>query len=648
MNQITKTNEVKITQDILKELGNTANLLANSANGEREKTLEVTFQHSSSPNAITIDMSKFITDEGKINYDEKSIVEEKGRLLTRQELLRQTTSMERQVLAGFSVANSNLATKEVKTIFNGVVSKNSIDSVKEKWTGFSDEVEAFRDSLARDTFVNKASSYLEKTKAIMEKWGSPKSHIDFSDSGIDKHWDEFQSILDFVQDEFRKPFSGTERLEISNRIFEEIKKRLEEIEKELPPKGNPKDEPEGESEGEPEGEPEGESEGEPEGEPEDKPEGKPEGKPKRKPKGKPEFELEGDPEGESEGESEDESEDESEGEPEDETEPTGKPKTDDLMERIMSIPENTERPDLVNVKPDEVKPEGSEVKSEPWDNAKAVYCIWKNKVEHNDKLAHRDFLTKFRRTIETIKQSFAFKQVELARPVFGKSLGDLDSNGLHKFHMGEKIRLFEEKQVPKGKKYTIGILLDQSGSMSGNKIEEARQVTLAIVEALKQIKGIDLCVWGHTADQGKLGETVGKRCEIDMIPYYQKGMDYSAKLATANAIHNNGDGFAVRFIAERMLELNPSNPNSIHHLFVVSDGEPAASCYRGDNGVEHTRNCVEQARKLGVDVFGIGICNAFPNSVGQRLYGKDNFVVLKDTVSSLPLLCREIKKLITK
>ena len=41
------------------------------------------------------------------------------------------------------------------------------------------------------------------------------------------------------------------------------------------------------------------------------------------------------------------------------------------------------------------------------------------------------------------------------------------------------------------------------------------------------------------------------------------------------------------------------------------------------------------------------IQSAFDNGVGTSLYGTGNYVILTDTISSLPLLCREIKKLIT-
>ena len=617
----------KVGQEILRELSKTANLLSNSSQGEKEKKIEVTFATVSNSDSVTVDMQKFMVN-GKINYDEKAILQEKGRLLTRQELLRQTTSQERLALEGF--ASSHYAKPEVKTIFNGIVAKNSIDSVKEKWEGFKAEIESFKDSIGTQISVNQSSSYNDKIKAIIEKWTLDNANVDFGDSGIQENWKDFQEILDFVQQQFKNPTESFERLDIAKKFYEEILKRLKRL------KENPSPSPEGESpegkkpEGEspegkkPEGEsPEGESpEGEsPEGE---SPEGKsPEGE---KPEGKK-------PEGESpEGKS-----------------PEGESLVEDIMERMIKVPENhSVNRELCKIKLEDDSPTSAELKSEDWDSCKVKYCVWKNKVTPEAKTNHRRFLIENRKSIEAIKAAFAFKQVELTRATYGKTLGDLDVNGLHKFHMGEKVRLFEEKEIPKGKKYTIGILLDQSGSMSNNsKIEQARKVALIIVEALRQIKGIDLCVWGHTADCYKLSDR-GKANEIDMIPYFQKGMDFSQTLVNAISMSNNGDGFAIRFISERMLEINPSNSNSMHHLFVISDGEPAANCYDSIDGINHTGRCVQQARNNGVEVYGIGICNAFSEKTGQLLYGKGNFVVLKDTASSLPLLCREIKKLISK
>ena len=602
MNNKTKES-IKVGQEILAELTKTANLLSNGCEGDKEKTLSVGFKSTTSRTDLVADLSKFTAEDGSLVINDKALSEEKGRILTRQELLKTTTQHERMTLNGFSDESTVLSTPEIKTIFNGVSSKNAIDSVREKWSGFAPEIESFKDSIGQEISVTKESNMEEKVESIIEKWALPNSHIDFGDTGLDEHFEDFEKILDHVAEEFKKPVEGNERLKISKRIYDEIASRITEVEDETP---ETPETPEGEDETPETPEtPEGKGET-PEGE---KPEGKtPEGE---KPEGKT-------PEGK-------------------------KPLKDskNIGERIVERPDNSASPQgFQDLKADNDTPKDFPSSAEDYDPAKIKVRVHKFKPTNSDKETYRGFMVTNRRMIESIKQSFAFKSVHLSRPNFGKTVGDLDTNGLHKFHMGEKIRLFEEKEIPKGKRYTIGILLDQSGSMGGNKIKDASTVCLALVEAIKSIKGIDLVVYGHSADRGE-GNT------LEMIPYYQRGLDNTIGLANAKALSNNADGFAIRFISERMLETNPANANSVHHLFVISDGQPAALCYAGKNGISHTAKCVKQAIERNINVFGIGIQSAFDNGVGTSLYGTGNYVILTDTISSLPLLCREIKKLIT-
>jgi cobalamin biosynthesis protein CobT len=606
---------IGIGMDILRELANTANLIQNSSDGS-EKTIEVRFAQSTSSsdnkNNIVIDASKFIANDGKkVEQVEKAMLEEKGRILAKQEMLRSKTSKEKMAVTGFTSQTGNMVSKTGISIFNGILTKNSFDKVKEKWTGFTPEVEAFQTSISCEKQVNQKTHMTDKIDAIMEKWTLPQSEVDFGDTGIEEHWDEFKEILDHVADDFKTNHSpdGYERLEVAEKIYRTIKDKIIEVEEEeKPPAPTP---PEDENE---------------DGDDED-----------------------GDGKGGSGGEDgDDEDGDGEDGEKED-GEKEGKGNASKTpAERLSDSPVSDWSEALVQLaklssgdeKPEEVKLNEPEAKE--GDPCKVKYQVKNARLKPNTKDAYRDFLIKNRRAIEAIKQSFAFKSVKLARPDFGKTLGDLDTNGLHKFHMGEKVRLFETKEVPKGKQYTIGLLLDQSGSMMGTKIKDARTVCLQLVEAIKGIKGIDLVVYGHTADAGSMANVV------DMFPYYGKGFDNTKNLAIADGIANNADGFAVRFISQKMLETNPANANSIHHLFVISDGQPSANCYAGSLGVNHTRDCVKEAKDAGIGVFGIGIANAFGNSIGDKLYGAGNWVTLADTLSSLPLLCRAIKKLVTK
>ena len=571
----------KVAKEIISELSKTANLISNASQGSREKTLSVKMVDDGNPADIVIDANKFLNKEGNLEYNEKAISEAKGKILATQEMGRTTTHDESMALRGYSTFP---ATKEIKALFEGIQTKNGFDAVKEKWVGFKDEVEAFQESIAVSRSITKETPINKKINAIVEKWTLPQSEVDFGDTGIGEHFQEFSDILDYVSEDFKKNPNpkGFERLEVTKNIYDTIKKKIVEVEQQKPenPDGDDGDD--------------------------DKPKGKDKGKGKGN--GKPDNE-------------------------------------DDVSQRIKGNPASIKDAGLL----EELKEAQEEKPSEDGatfqmaegtaDPAKVKYLLHKNKPDNDDKELFKQFLVKNRRAIETIRQSFAFKQVQLSRPDYGKQMGDVDIGGLHKFHMGEKIRLFETKETPKGKAYTIGILLDQSGSMSGNKIREARTVANIITQAVRGIKGISLCVYGHTADHRGTNT-------INIFPYFDKGFDWSNKLANAASMSNNGDGYAIRWMTNKMLETNPANKNSLHQLFVVSDGQPACSSYIGSSGIEHTKRCVEDARKSGVQVYGIGIANAYPASTGERLYGNGNFVVLKDTLSSLPLLARSIKKLI--
>jgi len=606
------SNNKDVGMDILRELANTANLIQNSSDGS-EKNIEVRFTQAtgaSASNSIVIDAGKFVTADGKkVEMVEQAMLEEKGRILAKQEMLRSKTSKEKMSVTGFTSQTGDMVSKTGISIFNGILTKNSFDKVKEKWSGFAPEVEAFQTSISCEKQVNQKTSMTDKVNAIMEKWTLPSSQVDFTDTGIQEHWEEFKEILDHVSEDFKVNHSpeGYERLEVAERIYKTIKDKIIELEEEEKPPAPPTPPAPEDGEGE-----DGDGNGEG-GEGED---GEAEG---------------GDGEGKGE-----------------KCKGHGSPfKTP--AERLLDSPVPEEHSPAIaelnklssgDEKPEEVKLEEPEARE--GDPAKVKYQVTNARMKPKTKDAYRDFLIKNRRAIEAIKNSFAFKSVKLARPDFGKTLGDLDTNGLHKFHMGEKVRLFETKEVPKGKMYTIGLLLDQSGSMMGRNITDARTVCLQLVEAIKGIRGIDLVVYGHTADSGGVADVV------QMFPYYGKGFDNTKNLAVADGIANNADGFALRFISQKMLETNPANANSIHHLFVISDGQPSANCYDGALGVNHTNKCVVEARKSGVGVFGIGIANAFDHRIGDKLYGAGNWVTLADTMSSLPLLCRAIKKLVTK
>jgi nitric oxide reductase activation protein len=83
-------------------------------------------------------------------------------------------------------------------------------------------------------------------------------------------------------------------------------------------------------------------------------------------------------------------------------------------------------------------------------------------------------------------------------------------------------------------------------------------------------------------------------------------------------------------------------------LFVISDGEPAGSGYGGLPARKHMLNVSQACSKKGIEVYGVGIDNAFTNAAGAAMYGDNKFVVLSDVRSSLGIMSRFIRQIAMK
>ena len=254
-----------------------------------------------------------------------------------------------------------------------------------------------------------------------------------------------------------------------------------------------------------------------------------------------------------------------------------------------------------------------------------------------NKNSYQELVNRHRKTITVIKNSFQFQENVAAMHTRGLTLGDIDDNALHKVRYDRRT-IYERKDVVKAQEHLVGILIDQSGSMRGGRIADARTVAILIYEALKDIEGIQSLIMGHTAQEDD-------HEEVTMIPYVVPEKDNHCALITARARLQNIDGIAIKHMAKRMSNV-PVGGRKL--MLVISDGCPGGYGYGGFSAIEHTSNQVNLARKQGVEVFGIGIENAFDADTGENLYGKRNFVVLSDTSSSLRVMAAKLKQFLAK
>lgn len=218
--------------------------------------------------------------------------------------------------------------------------------------------------------------------------------------------------------------------------------------------------------------------------------------------------------------------------------------------------------------------------------------------------------------------------------IHGCREGMLDTNKLAEAYQGVP-QVYIKKGKVSTNKTTVCVLIDQSGSMAWSmKDTIAKQAAILLNESLKDSPGIDLYIYGHTADIKMAGDT--------LLYVYKEGSKYSSEyaLSTANAKRENRDGLAILEAAKRVRK------NTQEHciMFVISDGEPCASGYHGMGAVEDVHKKVKEVE--GMDFTVIQVCI---DSVGCARDMFDNVISLNYDLANFPKrLSQVIKKSIVK
>ena len=275
--------------------------------------------------------------------------------------------------------------------------------------------------------------------------------------------------------------------------------------------------------------------------------------------------------------------------------------------------------------------------------------VWESLTEFVDGAAidmaeYQKWIRCHKRQVDIIAENIHIPPTAENQEEYGRRSGDIDEGALWTIGAGlSDGKLFMRNNVINKANKLIVILLDMSGSMGGVKIQEASQVVLLLTEAMKSlaIPGLDFVVYGHTGDNHGKGS-------IDMVRILDSRTDETARLAVGLRscnLNNNYDGFAFQAAINEAELCYPDTDD--RNLIVISDGEPAGYAYGYMHGVgiAHTASVVQRNRGRGWKINGIGICSAFPQSTGDNLYGRGNCVILDDTMGSVRILARHIKKI---
>jgi len=169
---------------------------------------------------------------------------------------------------------------------------------------------------------------------------------------------------------------------------------------------------------------------------------------------------------------------------------------------------------------------------------------------------------------------------------------------------------------------SVGLLLDESGSMScGDRSTYARAAAIILYDFCQSLN-IPIMVYGHSTGWGS---------NVDLYSYAEFDSidkDDKYRMMDISARGSNRDGAALRFVAEQLSK----RTEEVRILILVSDGQPAASGYSGTAAEEDLRGIKQEYKRKGILFVAAAIGDDKQNI--ERIYG-DSFLDITD-LNQLP------------
>lgn len=185
-------------------------------------------------------------------------------------------------------------------------------------------------------------------------------------------------------------------------------------------------------------------------------------------------------------------------------------------------------------------------------------------------------------------------------------------------------KVFYKNNLPnEAPRLSVGLLLDESGSMScGDRSTYARAAAIILYDFCQSLN-IPIMIYGHSTCWGS---------DVDLYSYAEFDSidrDDKFRLMDISARNSNRDGAALRFVAEQLSK----RPEEVRILMLLSDGQPAASGYSGTAAEEDLRGIKQEYTRKGILFIAAAIGEDKPNI--ERIYG-DSFLDITD-LNQLPM-----------
>ena len=183
----------------------------------------------------------------------------------------------------------------------------------------------------------------------------------------------------------------------------------------------------------------------------------------------------------------------------------------------------------------------------------------------------------------------------------------------------------------------VMFMVDMSGSTKGWINDAEREALIMLCESLETL-GDRYAIYGFSG-------TTRKRCEIYRIKTFDQpyNEDTKARIAGIAPQDYTRMGAAIRHLSKLLNEVDAKTKL----LITLSDGKPDDyfDIYRGQYGIEDTRQALFEARRSGIHPFCITIDREGKEYL-PHMYGHANWVEI-DEVRKLPLKVADIYRRLT-
>jgi nitric oxide reductase NorD protein len=183
----------------------------------------------------------------------------------------------------------------------------------------------------------------------------------------------------------------------------------------------------------------------------------------------------------------------------------------------------------------------------------------------------------------------------------------------------------------------VMFMVDMSGSTKGWINEAERESLVLLCETLETL-GDRYAIYGFSG-------TTRKRCEIFRVKTFDEPYDNEvrARISGITPQEYTRMGVAIRHLSKLLNEVDAKTKL----LITLSDGKPDDyfDIYRGQYGIEDTRQALFEARRTGIHPFCITIDKEGKDYL-PHMYGHANFVEI-DEVRKLPLKVADIYRRLT-